>query len=193
MAYRLTGTYVLNCSCNLICPCGVDGPPTSKDGKCLGAQVMHIAEGHKDDVDLANVTFGWVYELPGKVTSGGWSSALIIDPSTTDDQVQALEDIMQGRDGGPFAEFAPLIAEWKPTERAPVKFTPGKEPKGAIGKTSFTFHPLLGADGNPTTIKNAMLGFTPEYEVGTGSGKIDTAGISFEPIYGEHAQYEFAS
>ncbi|MFY9587188.1 MAG: DUF1326 domain-containing protein [Actinomycetota bacterium] len=193
MAYRIAGTYVLNCSCNLICPCGVDGPPTSKDGKCHGAQVMHIADGNKDDVDLSNVTFGWVYELPGKVTEGNWTSALIIDPSASEEQAQALEDIMMGRDGGPFAEFAPLISTWKPTERAPVTFTPGDEPKGAIGKTSFTFHPLKGADGNPTTVKNAMLGFAPEYEVGTGSGTIDTAGISFEPIYGEHAEYEFAS
>ena len=193
MSYRIAGTYVLNCNCELLCPCGVDGPPTSKDGHCRGAQVMHISEGNKDGVDLANIDFGWVYELPGNVTSGGWTSALIVDPSASDDQVQALEDILQGKDGGPFAEFAPLIATWKPTERAPVKFTAGKEPKGAIGKSSFSFQPLVGADGNPTTIKNAMLGFAPEYEVGKGTGTIDTAGITFEPVYGEHAQYEFAS
>jgi hypothetical protein len=193
VAYRIAGEYVLNCSCNLICPCGVDGPPTSKDGKCHGAQVMLVSEGTKDGVDLSNVVFGWVYELPGNVTSGGWTSALVIDPSASDDQAQAIEDILQGKDGGPFAEFAPLIATWKKTERAPVKFTGGKAPKGEIGKTSFSFEPLLGPDGNPTRVKNAMLGFAPEYDVGKGSGTIDTAGIAFEPIYGEYAKYEFAS
>ena len=193
MAYRIAGEYVLNCSCNLICPCGVDGPPTSKDGKCHGAQVMHITEGNKDGVDLANVTFGWVYELPGKVTSGNWTSAIIVDPSVSDDQAQAVEDIIQGKDGGPFAEFAPLVSKWNKTERAPVIFTPGDEPRGAIGSTSFVFHPLLGPDGKPTQIRNAMLGFAPEYDVGTGEGTIDAAGISFEPIYGEHAMFEFAS
>lgn len=154
---------------------------------------MHITEGTKDGVDLANVDVGWVYDLPSNVTSGNWTSALVIDPSASDDQVQAVEDIFMGRDGGPFGEFAPLISEWKKTERAPVTFTPGQEPKGAIGKTSFTFQPLLGVDGKPTTIKNAMLGFAPEYDVGKGAGTIDTAGISFEPVYGEHAMFEFAS
>ena len=189
MAYRIAGEYVLNCNCNLICPCGVDGPPTTANGHCLGAQVMHITEGNKDGVDLANVDFGWVYELPGKVTSGNWTSALVIDPSASDEQAQAVEDILQGKDGGPFAEFAPLIATWKKTERASVIFTPGDEPRG----TSFVFHPLLGPDGKPTQIRNAMLGFAPEYDVGTGEGTIDAAGISFEPIYGEHATFEFAS
>lgn len=193
MAYRIAGEYVLSCSCRLLCPCGVDGPPTSNDGHCRGAQVHHITEGTKDGIDLANIDFGWVYDLPGNVTSGGWTSVLIFDPSVSDDKVRALEDIMQGKDGGPFAEFAPLIATWKPTERAPVKFTPGKEAKAAIGKTSIGFEPLLGADGNPTTIKNAMLGFAPEYEVGKGTGTVDTAGIAFEPVYGEHAMFDFAS
>src|SRR5688572_19510446 len=82
-SYRIAGTYVLNCNCQLICPCGVDGPPTSKDGHCRGAQVLHISEGNKDGVDLANIDFGWVYELPGNVTSGNWTSALIIDPSAS--------------------------------------------------------------------------------------------------------------
>jgi len=194
MAYNIKGEYVLNCNCQLLCPCGVDGPPTSKDGHCRGAQVMHVTQGTKDGLDLSNIDFGWVYDLPGKVTSGGWTSGLIIDPSVSDDRVKAIEDIMQGRDGGPFAEFAPLISKWMPTERAPVKFTGGKEPKGAIGKSSFTFQPLLGADGKPTTINNAMLGFAPAYEVGTGgAGTFESTGISFEPVYGEHAQFEFAS
>lgn len=193
MAYRIAGEYVLSCSCQLICPCGVDGPPTSKDGHCRGAQVHRITEGNKDGIDLADIDFGWVYDLPGNVTSGGWTSVLIFDPSVPDEKVRALEDIMQGKDGGPFAEFAPLIATWKPSERAPVQFTPGKNAKAAIGKTSIVFEPLLGADGNPTTIKNAMLGFAPEYEIGKGTGAVDNAGIAFEPIYGEHAMFEFAS
>jgi len=193
MSYRIAGEYVLNCNCMLICPCGVDGPPTSKDGPCRGAQVMHIAEGTKDGVDLANVDFGWLYELPGNVTSGNWTSAIVIDPSASDDQAKGVEGIIQGKDGCPCAAFAPHIATWKKTERAPVIFTAGDEPRGAIGSTSFVFHPLHGPDGGPTRIKNAMLGFAPEYDVGTGEGTIDTAGISFEPVYGEHAMFEFAS
>lgn len=193
MSYRIAGEYVVNCDCALICPCSVDGPPTSKDGRCRGAQILHISEGTKDGTDLGNIDVGWVYELPGNVTAGNWTSALILDPSVPDDKVSVLEDIFMGKDGGPFGEFAPLISTWKKTERAPVTFTGGAEAKGTIGNGSLAYQPLAGMDGGPTTLKNAMLGFAPEFEVGKGSGKVDTQGISFEAVYGEHANFEFAS
>ena len=122
MAYTIKGEYVVTCNCNLICPCGVDGIPTSKDGQCHGGQVLHITEGTKDGVDLAGVDIGWVYHIPGNVTGGDWTMVLVLDPSVSDDQVKAVEDIIQGKDGGPFAEFAPLIGTFKPTERAAVYF-----------------------------------------------------------------------
>jgi hypothetical protein len=193
MAYNIKGEYIVTCDCNLICPCGVDGPPTSKNGQCHGGQILHITEGTKDGVDLAGVDIGWWYTLPGNVTGGNWTTGLVLDPSVSEEQVKAVEDIIQGKDGGPFAEFAPLIATFKPTERAAVTFTGGKEAKGTIGKSSMGFTPLLGPDGNPTTVKNAMLGFAPEYEVGKGSGSVNTDGTSYDVIYGEHANFEFAS
>jgi hypothetical protein len=193
MAYTIKGEYVVTCNCNLICPCGIDGIPTSKDGQCHGGQVLHVAEGTKDGVDLAGVDIGWVYHIPGNVTGGDWTMVLVLDPSVTDEQVKAVEEIIQGKDGGPFAEFAPLIGTFKPTERAPVSFTGGKEAKGSIGSSALGFMPLLGADGNPTTVKNAMFGFAPEYEIGKGSGSVTAGGISYDAIYGEHAAFEFAS
>src|SRR5207249_394715 len=111
----------------------------------------------------------------------------------SDEQVKAIEDIVQGRDGGPFAKFAPLIATWKPTERAKVTFTGGEGAKGTLGNSSLEFAALTGQDGSPTTVKNAMLGFAPEYEVGHGKGSVSVGGVSVEPVYGEHAQFEFAS
>jgi hypothetical protein len=193
MSYRIAGEYVVTCTCNLICPCGIDGPPTSKNGQCDGAQVLHITEGTKDGIDLGGIDIGWVYNIPGNVTGGNWTMVLVIDPSVPDDKVQALEAIFKGEDGGPFGEFAPLISTFLDTERAPVTFTGGGEAKGTIGSGSLGFSPALGADGKPTVVKNAMLGFAPEYEVGQGSGKVSAGGISFDAIYGEHANFEFAS
>ena len=42
MAWRIAGSYVATCSCNLICPCPVDGPPTSEDGQCRGFLVFTV-------------------------------------------------------------------------------------------------------------------------------------------------------
>ncbi|MGH2784043.1 MAG: DUF1326 domain-containing protein [Actinomycetota bacterium] len=193
MGYNIRGEYIVNCDCSLICPCAVDGEPTTKDGQCHGAQILHVSQGTKDGTDLSGVDIGWVYQLPGKVTAGNWTSMLILDPSVSDEQVQAVEDIIQGKDGGPFADFAPLISTWHPTERVKVTFTGGKEAKGTIGDGTLAFSPLTGADGTPTTIKNAMLGFAPEFEIGNGSGSVNAGGIAVGSVYGEHANFEFAS
>jgi hypothetical protein len=75
----------------------------------------------------------------------------------------------------------------------PVTYKAGKQPTGSIGSSSLSFEPLAGPDGNPTVIRNAMFGFAPEYEIGKGGGKTDLGGIKFDSIYGEHAQFEFAS
>ena len=193
MAYSIKGEYVVNCDCNLICPCAVDGPPTTKDGVCHGAQILHVSEGSKDGVDLSGVDIGWLYTLPGKVTAGNWTSFLVLDPTVSDDQVKAIEDIIRGNDGGPFADFAPLISTWQPTERAKVTFAGGKEANGTIGDGTLSFTPLVDAEGNTTTIKNAMLGFAPEFEIGSGGGSVDVGGIKVDGVYGEHANFEFAS
>jgi hypothetical protein len=193
MAYKIKGEYVTTCTCQLICPCGVDGPPTGKDGKCRGVFVLHITEGNANGTDLAGVDVAMVFILPGNVTSGNWTAGLVFDPKTPDDKVAAVEKILKGEDGGPFGEFAPLIGEFKASERAPVTYTPGKEASATIGKSSVGFSPHVGADGNPTLVRNAMFGFAPEYEIGKGSGKVEAAGISFESVYGEHAQFEYAS
>ena len=193
MGYKISGEYVTTCSCKLICPCGVDGPPTAEDGQCRGVFVLHITEGNSNGTDLSGVDVAMVYHLPANVTSGNWMAGLVFDPGTSDDKVAALEKILKGEDGGPFGEFAPLIGDFRASERAPVSYKPGKEPSATIGKSSVGFSPLADAEGNPTVIRNAMFGFAPEYEIGQGSGSVNAVGISFESVYGEHAQFEYAS
>jgi hypothetical protein len=38
-----------------------------------------------------------------------------------------------------------------------------------------------------------MFGFAPEFMIGRGPGKSDRFGLSYEPVYGEAADFEFAS
>ncbi|HZX36849.1 MAG TPA: hypothetical protein VFF37_00670 [Streptomyces sp.] len=52
---------------------------------------------------------------------------------------------------------------------------------------------LRGPDGGPTTVKNAMFGFAPEFTIGTTSGSPQAFGPAFEPAYGEQSAYVFSS
>ena len=195
MAWRIAGTYVASCSCNLICPCPTDNPPISADGQCRGVGVFHIAEGNLDDTDLSGVDVGLVNLFPSNLTAGNWKLGIVVDEGASDEQASALERIFHGDEGGPFADFAALVSDWLGMQRAPVSFSDGDRPSGSIGDSSWTFEPLAGPEGSnaDTTVKNAAFGFAPEFRVGRAPGHISAHGIEFDAIYGETADYEFAS
>ncbi len=195
MAWKISGTYVANCSCNLICPCPVDGPPTSEDGQCRGHLVFHIADGKLDDTDLSGVNVGLVNLFPSNLSSGGWKLGIVVDEGASDEQANAAERIFKGEEGGAFADFAALTEEWLGMDRAPVSFSDGDRPSASIGDSSMTFEPLEGPPGSGTqaTVRNAMFGFAPEFRIGRAPGKMSNHGIEFDAIYGETADYEFAS
>jgi hypothetical protein len=195
MAWRIAGTYVANCSCNLICPCPVDGPPTSEDGLCHGHNLFHITEGNLDDTDLAGTDAVLVNVFPKNLSAGGWKLGVVVGEGASDEQADALERIFKGEVGGPFGDFAPLTDEWLGMERAEVKFSNGDKPSGSVGGDTFTFEPLAGPEGSGThtTVSNAMFGFAPEFRIGRAPGKMSNLGVEFDAIYAETADFEFAS
>jgi hypothetical protein len=194
MAYTIAGTYVASCNCKLICPCPVDGPPTGADDQCTGAAVFTIREGNLDDVDLSGVNFGFYNLFPSNLSAGNWKVGIVVDEGASDEQARALEQILSGQAGGPFGEFAPLFGEYLGMERASVTFSDGDAPSGEVaGKTSITFEPFRGLDGSPTTEKNAMFGFAPEFGIGRTSGQSNAFGLSFDANYGELADYMFST
>jgi hypothetical protein len=116
---------------------------------------------------------------------------MVVDDSASDDQAQALERIVSGQEGGPFADFAALTGENLGMQRAPVRLSGSSASVGDT--TELSFEPARGGDGAPTTVKNAMFGFAPEYQIGKASGRSTAFGIDFEASYGESAEYEFTS
>lgn len=194
MAYRIAGTYVGSCDCAGICACPVDGAPTGPNGECRGALVFGVREGNLDDIDLSGVNFALYNFFPSNLSAGNWKVGIVVDDAASDEQAQAIERIVSGQAGGPFADFAPLIGEYAGMERASVRIADGDKPSGSVsGMTEFQFEPLIGPDGTPTTVRNAMFGFAPEYSIGKAPGQSDAFGLTFEGVYGEHAEYEFST
>ena len=195
MAWKISGTYLANCSCNLICPCPVDGPPISEDGQCHGHNVFHITEGSLDETDLSGVNVALVNLFPSNLTSGNWKLGIVVDEGASDEQASALERIFKGEEGGPFGDFVPLVGEWLGMERAEVTFSDGDTPSASVGGDSYTFEPLDGPPGSGTqaTVHNAMFGFAPEYRIGRAPGKMSNLGIEYDGNYAEAADFVFAS
>lgn len=195
MAWRLAGTYLAACNCNGLCPCPVDGAPTSADGQCRGVGVFHVADGNLDDVDLSGVNIALINHFPSNLTAGGWQLGIMVDDSANDEQAAACERILKGEEGGPFADFAALTDEWLGMERGSVSFSDGDRPTASVRGVEFGFEPLPGPEGSgtQTTVRNAAFGFAEEFKVGKSGGHFDSLGIEFDAKYGETADYEFAS
>lgn len=194
MSWEMSGKYLVNCNCQMICPCSVDGPPTGPNGECRTSVVFHIASGQLDDTDLSGVDFVFCLNLPSNLTSGNWKVGIVVGDGASDGQASALERILHGDEGGPFADFAAFYGEWLGVERGNVTFSDGDTPSASVaGHTNLAFESLPGPGGGVTTVKNAMFGFAPEFLIGKGKGSSDLFGLDFEAVYGETADFTFAS
>ncbi|MFI2431364.1 DUF1326 domain-containing protein [Streptomyces sp. NPDC018693] len=196
MSWTISGSYVAGCSCAVLCSCPYDGQPHDSSGgtECRGAAVFHVANGNLDDVDLSGVDFAFYNLFPSHLTAGDWKVGLVVDSGASDEQANALESILSGREGGPFGQLSQFYGEYLGMERAQVSLTDGDTPGLKVeGRTELSFEALKGPDGNPTKIKNAMFGFAPEFGVGTTSGRSDAFGMTFDAAYGESADYVFSS
>ena len=143
--------------------------------------VLHIHEGHKDDVDLSGLNVALVYTIPGVPGDGGWRVGIIADTDTSDEQAAALEAIFTGKDGGPWGEFAGLFSEYMGLQRARVTFSDGDTPSASVGDSGeLTFEPLRDMQGNPTMLVNSAFGMGPNLGMGQGSGHVECFDLSFD-------------
>jgi hypothetical protein len=193
MAWRIEGDYIASCSCNVVCPCPVDGTPNDPNGKgeCRGVAVFHVDSGNLDDTDVSGVSFGLVSYFPSNLSAGNWKLGVLVDDGATDVQTAAIGKILSGEVGGPFADFAALVGENLGLERATLSLSAGG---GSIGdKSTFTWEPFQGQDGSPTTVKNGPFAFAPEFTIGRTKGKSNVFGVEFESNYGEAAHFSYSS
>jgi hypothetical protein len=195
MAWRISGTYLATCSCQLLCACPTDGPPTGPDGQCNGSLVFDVREGNLDDVDLSGTRIGLMNIFPSNLTAGNWTVGVVVNDDASDEQLDAIDRIMRGQEGGPFEMFASLYSNYLGTERGEVTFSDGDRPSYSIRGHSFTFEPIAGPEGSgsQTTVRNAPFGFAPEFRVGKSSGHFAVSEIEYDAVYAETADYEFSS
>src|SRR5712691_12809357 len=114
--WTLTGQGYEFCNCDFGCGCNFGGFPNSKDGSCRALVGLHIRRGKCGAVDLSGVKCAGVYHWPKAIHEGNGKVAFVVDPATTDKQVEVLGQIFTGALGGmpwevlgPTAEVVGLV------------------------------------------------------------------------------------
>jgi hypothetical protein len=123
MSYRMTGTYLESCNCDVACPCGASNLllPATND-RCDVLLAFHVDDGDVDGVDVSGTSVAMLADTPGQMTDGNWRVGVFLDAAASDEQREALTSVFSGQQGGPAALFGPLIGEMLGIEVAPIEF-----------------------------------------------------------------------
>lgn len=106
--WRMQGEYLKNCNCVAGCPCDTHGYPGPHDN-CEAVIGMNVQEGSFDDTDLTGVKYLVLVHWPGALHEGNGTAEVYIDEGTSDEQRQALGQILSGEAGGPIFEILSSI------------------------------------------------------------------------------------
>jgi hypothetical protein len=123
MAWRLTGTYFENCSCDMVCPCTTSGltMPADQD-RCQVVLAFHVDSGEVDGLDVSDRSVVLVADTPKVMAEGNWRLGVVMDAAASAEQAAALGAVFGGQSGGPMAALAPLVSEMLGMESAAIDF-----------------------------------------------------------------------
>ena len=84
---------------------------------------MHIVEGHYDNLRLDGLRWAAVAHWPGALHEGNGSLELFVDEGASEEQRQALLQILSGQAGGTLFEIlASVVSEVKGVHFLPIQF-----------------------------------------------------------------------
>jgi hypothetical protein len=161
MSYKLDGSILEVCNCNVLCPCHLG--EDADNGSCCAAVAHHFDSGAIDDIDVSGLTVACATLSPGNLLLGNWQVALYIDERATPAQFEALSSVYRGERGGPLADFAHLYGKIVSIERAPIIF----ELHGGSGKLEIgadiqaELEPYWSPNGTPAMLIGNSIATTP--------------------------------
>jgi hypothetical protein len=159
--YELEGSLLEVCTCDVLCPCWIGEDPDG--GECLSVIAYHFDRGTVRGVDVSGLTVVSTVHIPGNIFDGNWKQVLLIDDKASDEQYDALVEMMTGKLGGPLADLAGLVGERVAIERAPIShaITDGAGKLRVGDMISADMHPYTGPDGSTTTLRDSVFSTVP--------------------------------
>ena len=138
------------CNCDFGCGCNFGGFPNSKDGSCRALVGVEITHGKAGDVDLSGVKCAAVVDWPKAIHEGNGKCVFVVDPATTDKQIEMLSQIFTGKLGGMPWELLGPTFEVVGLEKAKITV------EGQGRKSTFTVDGI--GEGRGGAFKNPVTG-----------------------------------
>lgn len=171
--WAIKGELILNCSCDVFCPCVVSlgaHPPT--EGHCHAWMGIIIDEGHYEGEDLSGLNVGLLVDIPGRMGEGQWKVAAYVDERASGKAYNGILQIFSGAAGGTTSLFTMLVSEIIGAERAPVHIErDGKKRRIAIGRRIQGEIEMLAGkdDDHPVMVSNSKYWMGPDIIVARGN------------------------
>ncbi len=161
MAYKLEGSLLEVCTCNILCPCWVGEDPDN--GTCDSIVAWHINSGTIEGTDVSGLTLALIAHIPGNIFDGNWRVVANVDDKATPQQQEAILNVWTGKLGGPVADLAQLIGEVVAVERVPINFgVEAGKGKVTIGSgAEAEMEPYRGPSGRVTTLDESVFSTIP--------------------------------
>lgn len=183
-AWQLKGRVLIACNCDWGCPCNVNARPTS--GQCEGGWTWHIEQGRHGDVVLDGLNLSLMCWWPGAIHEGGGKAISFIDAAADAAQRAALEGLLTGDQGGPWAIFRATWDEYTGPEYLTYSIDQASElPSVHAGdaialETDFIRNPVTGETIHPRMVLPEGLIVKEAALMGSTRFKVDAGPIHYE-------------
>jgi hypothetical protein len=168
-SWNIKGELILNCNCDVFCPCVVSlGKHAPSQGYCHGWAGIQIQQGFHGGERLDGLNVGLLLDIPGRMTNGNWTAALYVDERASPAALAALSDILSGSAGGTTGLFKLLISTFLGVKRVPITFErEGKVRRFVIPNImNGAIEPITGKrPGEDVVITNTEYWMGPEVTV----------------------------
>lgn len=183
MTFRIDGTYVENCNCDVICPCTWSSlSRAATHDRCMVVLVLHIDSGDIDGVEVSGLSVGFVADTPAVMSEGGWRLGVLLDAGASEEQLDRLRRFMTGEYGGVPAALGPLIGELLGEVVAPIDFhdEDGRHRLRIGDDVAITVADIVTPDLGPVELRNVAHPVSTTLTVGEGVGsRISLLGIEY--------------
>jgi hypothetical protein len=168
-SWNIKGELILNCNCDVFCPCVVSlGKHAPTQGYCHGWVGIEIQEGHYGAARLGGLNVGLLLDIPGRMGNGNWTAALYVDERATPEALQGLTAIFSGNAGGTTGLFKVLVSTFLGVKQLPIRFErEGKTRRFVIPNiVNGSIEPIAGKrPGEDVVITNTEYWMGPEVTV----------------------------